>query len=169
MSYPNDLLEQARHLARRESRRPKQASLRRAVSAAYYALFHLLTEEGARLVCRGRHLQEMRPVIQRVFDHGTMKKMCNRFDQGGFPGPWNVYGGALPDDIRRVARIFVELQEKRHAADYDAAQSFSKHDVDQLIARTGEAFDCWERAKRKHRVLAGLFLLALLFGERVRR
>ena len=41
MSFPNDLLEQARHLANREPKRPKQASLRRAVSTAYYALFHL--------------------------------------------------------------------------------------------------------------------------------
>jgi hypothetical protein len=45
MSLATDLLEQARHLLRRERRRPRQASLRRAISAAYYALFHLLIEE----------------------------------------------------------------------------------------------------------------------------
>ncbi len=43
MPLAQDLLEQARHLANREPKRPKQASLRRAVSRAYYALFHLLT------------------------------------------------------------------------------------------------------------------------------
>ena len=48
MPFPNDLLEQARHLANREPKRPKQASLRRAVSAAYYALFHLLAAETAK-------------------------------------------------------------------------------------------------------------------------
>jgi hypothetical protein len=48
VSFPNDLLEQARHLANREPRRPKQASLRRAVSTAYYALFHLLSIETAK-------------------------------------------------------------------------------------------------------------------------
>jgi uncharacterized protein (UPF0332 family) len=42
MALAEDLLEQARHLAKREPKRPKQASLRRAVSAAYYSLFHLL-------------------------------------------------------------------------------------------------------------------------------
>jgi len=41
MAFPNDLLEQAKHLAIREKKRPRQASLRRAVSTAYYALFHL--------------------------------------------------------------------------------------------------------------------------------
>ena len=34
MAYPDDLLEQALHLATREKRKPKQASLRRAVSTA---------------------------------------------------------------------------------------------------------------------------------------
>lgn len=37
------LLSQAEHLARKDrTPNPPQASLRRAVSAAYYALFHLL-------------------------------------------------------------------------------------------------------------------------------
>ena len=43
----DDLLDQADHLAAVESGRPKQASLRRAVSAAYYALFHLLAGEAS--------------------------------------------------------------------------------------------------------------------------
>ncbi len=50
MSLHDDLLEQAKHLANREPRRPKQASLRRAISAAYYALFHLLVDEATKLL-----------------------------------------------------------------------------------------------------------------------
>ena len=42
MTLASDLLAQAKHLAGRERGRPRQASLRRAASAAYYALFHLL-------------------------------------------------------------------------------------------------------------------------------
>jgi len=45
MPFADDLLEQAHHLATREAGEPKQASLRRAVSTAYYALFHLLIDE----------------------------------------------------------------------------------------------------------------------------
>ena len=48
MSLHLDLLRQARHLATREPRRPSQASLRRSVSTAYYALFHLLVDEAVR-------------------------------------------------------------------------------------------------------------------------
>jgi hypothetical protein len=43
MSLHADLLEQAGNLARLDPTRPKQVNLRRAVSSAYYALFHLLT------------------------------------------------------------------------------------------------------------------------------
>jgi len=39
MAFAEDLLEQAEFLANRESVQPKQASLRRAVSTAYYAVF----------------------------------------------------------------------------------------------------------------------------------
>jgi hypothetical protein len=45
MAFADDLPEQAYHLGRRERKNPIQASLRRAVSTAYYALFHLLIDE----------------------------------------------------------------------------------------------------------------------------
>ena len=47
MTLANDLPAQAKHLASRERGRPRQASLRRAASAAYYALFHLLIREAS--------------------------------------------------------------------------------------------------------------------------
>ena len=53
MSLHADLLEQAEQLAQLDPRRPKQANLRRAVSSAYYALFHLLTWEASALYAVG--------------------------------------------------------------------------------------------------------------------
>ena len=50
MGLHPELLKQARFLARREPRKPVQASLRRSVSASYYALFHLLVDEATRLM-----------------------------------------------------------------------------------------------------------------------
>jgi hypothetical protein len=59
MSLQGDLLEQARHLAKRERRRPKQASLRRAISTAYYyALIHLLVAETTRILMRAARVWE---------------------------------------------------------------------------------------------------------------
>lgn len=53
--YSAELLEQAGNLARREPRRPKQASLRRSISASYYSLFHFLIEEATRLTVGSGH------------------------------------------------------------------------------------------------------------------
>lgn len=47
MGFGEDLLKQADHLATYEGVKPTQAALRRAVSTAYYALFHLLTEDAS--------------------------------------------------------------------------------------------------------------------------
>ena len=47
MGLAHDLLQLADHLATYEGVNPGQASLRRAVSTAYYALFHLLVQDAA--------------------------------------------------------------------------------------------------------------------------
>ena len=41
----SELLKQAATLANLEQRRPKDASIRRAISTAYYSLFHFLLDE----------------------------------------------------------------------------------------------------------------------------
>ncbi len=45
MAFPDDLLELAQDLLNLHPESSHQASLRRAVSTAYYALFHLLISE----------------------------------------------------------------------------------------------------------------------------
>jgi hypothetical protein len=69
MAYHDDLLDQALHLAHRDPTRPKQANLRRAVSTAYYALFHLLISE----VVNYWRLKRQRTLLARSFDHRKMK------------------------------------------------------------------------------------------------
>lgn len=75
MALHDDLLEQARYLATKEPNRPRQASLRRAMSAAYYALFHLLVADGARALASG-NVTGLRPRIGRAFAHREMKEVC---------------------------------------------------------------------------------------------
>ena len=67
MSLHADLLEQAEQLAQLDPRRPKQANLRRAVSSAYYALFHLLTSEASALYAGEPGLASR---INRTHNHG---------------------------------------------------------------------------------------------------
>jgi uncharacterized protein (UPF0332 family) len=47
MAFAEDLLKQAFLLLNKESKNPTQASLRRSVSTAYYALFHLLIHDAS--------------------------------------------------------------------------------------------------------------------------
>jgi hypothetical protein len=66
------MLEQSRDLANREPKRPRQASLRRAVSTAYYALFHLLATETTKNWKRPAE----RFTLARMFEHTSMGKVC---------------------------------------------------------------------------------------------
>src|SRR5580658_10967433 len=74
MPLANDLLEQAYHLARREPKRPRQASLRRAVSTSYYALFHLLLSH----VTANWKQTHQRATLARHFKHGNMFKASDK-------------------------------------------------------------------------------------------
>ena len=109
MSLANDLIEQARHLAKRESKRPRQASLRRAVSTAYYALFHLLTTSAA----ANWRISRQRPVLARAFDHSAMREVCRKTNGLRFPDPQSP----KVQNLKRVANIFTDLQHRRHATD----------------------------------------------------
>ena len=83
MSLHTDLLKQAEFLAKKEPRRPKQVSLRRAVSSSYYALFHLLVEECTRFLVSGVQRQPLRDCLARAFHHGKMKTISRQFSSGG--------------------------------------------------------------------------------------
>ena len=162
MLFPQHLLEQAKHLASRETKRPRQASLRRAVSTAYYALFHLLIHEATLNWKRA----EQRALLARFFEHGKMKaaserqwRECNRYvnsDPPPSPGP------ALDFMIKlgRVANAFVEAQQFRHAADYDNSRTWRLTEVTEMIDRIKDAFQ--SRHAIRDEDAAQAFLISLL-------
>jgi uncharacterized protein (UPF0332 family) len=132
-----DLLEQAERLAKLDARKPKQANLRRAISSAYYALFHMLVDEACRVQVGAQHTQApYRQVLGRAFAHAVMTDACKSFGGGalkkgvakGLPA-----GFAVPAEIRGLAETFVDLQERRHVADYDLTERFRRSDVLSLI------------------------------------
>jgi uncharacterized protein (UPF0332 family) len=136
MSLAQDLLEQAGHLIDKDGANPKQASLRRAVSTAYYALFHLLIDEAVSNWAVARH----RGRLARTFDHGSMKRVCD--DQAkSFYSAGKPAAGLL---LKDVAETFSELQLNRHTADYDNSYVWTRADAQQWIDRTGVAFTSWD-------------------------
>lgn len=160
MTLATDLLEQAGSLARRERRRPKQASLRRAVSAAYYSLFHLLIDEASRLFVRNN--DDLRAILNRVYKHGDMVDIAKSFAKGDYPKKLKPITGALPIplEVRRVAQAFVDLQQARHEADYNLAKLHTRTDALTLVAQARAAFTDWGTARNSDlaRVFLGCFL-----------
>src|SRR4051812_484040 len=145
MSLEDDLLEQAEHLARRDSTRPKQASLRRAVSTAYYALFHLLVREATAAIVSDARLRQLVP---RAFDHSEMKQACRPFAAGALPDHLKaVTAAVVPDDLKYVADAFIQLQQARHEADYNTSRVFNRTDTLAHHQRATEAFAAWGRVR----------------------
>jgi uncharacterized protein (UPF0332 family) len=133
MPFADDLLEQAHHLATREAGEPKQASLRRAVSTVYYALFHLLIDEAV----SQWSVERQRRILARTFDHAKMKSICD-----GVLHSANS-GADLPAELSTVASYFIQLQQHRHVADYDNAKDWSRADVENVLTLATDAFEAW--------------------------
>ena len=166
MALHDDLLEQADHLVSREPKKPRQASLRRAVSAAYYALFHLLVHEGSRRLAPALP-SRLRSQVGRGFAHGNMREVCQRFRRFK-PSDALAPLITLPleADLVAVVEAFIALKEARHQADYDVAATYNRIDVLQKLAQARSAFSSW-RAVRS-RPNATVFLAALLLQRQWR-
>lgn len=165
MSVHADLLRQATHLARREPRHPRQASLRRAVSAAYYALFHLLIRDATVLLITP---QPVRARFARAFDHAEMKQASQAFASATPTKVVTLTGGLLiPTELQQVASTFVALQEARHEADYNLATVFTRLEVNNLVARVRQAFQDWSAVRTDP--AAQMYLAALLLWKRWNR
>jgi uncharacterized protein (UPF0332 family) len=151
MAFHDDLLDQADHLARRDKKRPKQANLRRAVSTAYYALFHLLVSEAVSYW----RLERQRSSLARSFEHGKMKNACKNCK-------------ARDPGIQFVAAAFVDLQQFRHDADYNNSKTWTRFEVLTHIDTAGDAFLMWAIRKKPtiSQEEAQDFLLSLFASDR---
>src|SRR5579863_7948560 len=139
MSFPGDLLDLAQHLAELHNENPQQASLRRAVSTAYYALFHLLISEATANWAR----EELRGKLGRCFDHGPMK---NASEATVAQIKRDLKANALePKEettathLNTVARAFIQAQERRNEADYNIDKHWTPVEVATHIASVTEA------------------------------
>lgn len=168
MSVPADLLEQAEHLLKREPRRPRQVSLRRAVSASYYALFHLLVDEASRLMVPGVRREPIRDAYRRTFNHAEMAAAARNFSGGTFPDVLAQARGtrALAPDLLLVARALVELQQARHTADYNLRVRLTRTQARLSVTLARQGMRAWRRVRGSSD--ADLFLVALASFKRMR-
>lgn len=134
---PDDLIAVARTLAAgSNASNPNGATdteLRRAVSCAYYAIFHTLCRACADVMV-GPHAgsqleQELWNMAYRTLDHGPARNKCN--DSGNM--------SLFSSNLRRFAITLVDSQQRRHQADYDPGTTFTQSQVNQIIDDAADA------------------------------
>ncbi len=160
MGIAEDLLTLAHRLAAPVSGEPEQASLRRSISTAYYALFHLLVQEA---VQSWNGSATARFGLERRFEHKTMKEVSNAVLRSSWRG-WSVPSPVVPTELQAVAKVFVPLQEARQQADYDNAKIWESTAVQAHVTDSQTAFENWARI-RTHPA-ANEYLLSLLIGSK---
>lgn len=159
MAYHDDLLGQALSLVHKEPRNPKQSSLRRAVSAAYYALFHLLISEAVANWSR----VNLRAALGRAFDHNIMKAASNRL-QDARQFPFTGEDLTVVAALKAVAKTFAQLQEKRHIADYDNTTFWTRTEALAQVKSAERAFATWKPIRNEQ--IAQAYLVSLVVKKR---
>ena len=117
---PEHLLQIATDLAEINTRRPRRADLCRAVSTAYYALFHCLARTCADTLAGQSRSVGNRPMWRRVYralEHRQARTRCENVPA------W------FPDELHEFGRTFATQQDRRHLADYDPDHPIRKSDV----------------------------------------
>ena len=152
---PDDLIEIARQLADESVAggrgRPRQAWLRRAVSTAYYALFHTMARCGADMLAGSTPANRSQPAWRqayRALEHGHAKNQCSKTVMKKFP-----------EEIQRFGQTFVEMQGQRHTADYDPEPRLVRSDVLQLIDVTAKAITEFENTTLADRKAFAIYVL----------
>jgi hypothetical protein len=153
MAYHDDLLAQALQLIHVTP--PSQLTLRRAVSAAYYAVFHYLIAEAT----SNWNNVPLRAALARAYDHGTMKASSSRIlDPKKFP-----YSGQDPTvvtNLRFVAQTFSQLQEDRHFADYNLTEDLSPAEALTQVKSAEKIFNTWPAIRGEQ--ISQAYLVSLL-------
>jgi len=134
------------------SGKPSQANLKRAVSSAYYALFHCLARTSADLLVGGAGAEKSKNAwrqVYRALEHGSAKAACSD----------RLVIASFPAQIADFGNTFVSLQIKRHEADYDPFARLTKSVVVEDIASARRVIGAFSVASAKDRRAFRTFVL----------
>ena len=108
--------------------------LKRAVSNAYYAMFHALCSSNANTVVGtspGPTYTQEWSRTYRALEHRFASDRMNRHSTG------------RPPAVQNFATVFTILQEHRHRADYDPEAAYLRREVTNLIGRAETAIQAF--------------------------
>jgi hypothetical protein len=159
---PAWLLRQAEELTGSGRGQPRNADLRRATSAAYYALFHRIAPDAGNLVLPDGSDREVKHAA-RYLSHASIRQVCAWI--GGDKPPQH-----LAESVRRlqadkvitsVVAAFTKLQDERVAADYDHFADFTRPGTRVLVRQARRAVDLLDQHGQGSEVRGFLGLIVL--------
>ena len=125
--------------------------MKRAVSSAYYAMFHALCQSNADTIIGRRNDPVSRLAWTRTYRALDHRQAKNRLAQAMRD---------LPPQARRFAERFGVMQEQRHAADYNPHSTFAREEVLYLLDAADTATQEYMRMPRNElRAVAAVVLL----------
>jgi hypothetical protein len=128
---------------------PTEADLRRGISTAYYAVFHMLINE---VMSNFVTASAFRSKIARALQHGPMKGVCVRYNpekQSKTTGKYEIAEAdgfpaqVLTPELRKVADAFVQLHAAREEADYDGGKTIQPTAAATAVQWAEDAFQAW--------------------------
>ena len=109
---------------------PSQADMRRAISTAYYALFHTLAASNAELIAGPPESNMSSYAWERVY---------RRLDHGRAQNNLRAAVNLLSQTGENFARTFIDLHDQRQEADYNPNARVTRSDTINIIARAQTA------------------------------
>ena len=133
---------------------PRQVDLRRAISSAYYGLFHsCLAAAADEFVGFTQRATGRYALVYRSIDHKTLRELCNEARKQTPPVKYVPYfpSGGFDANIQAFSTAAIELQQKRHGADYNPQPRFRTSDALLAVSTARSAVQRFKAANDEHR------------------
>jgi hypothetical protein len=163
---PNHLFEQANKLITIQVGPPRQVDVRRAISSAYYATFHAtITAAADQFIGVTNRDTSRYGLVYRSVSHAWLRDLCKEVQKPTLSNKFRPHApsSGFGPNVTAFAAAVVELQEKRHSADYDVMIRMNKSDAVLAISTARAALRRFSKASKTRRLA---FLSLLLFPPR---
>jgi len=144
-----------------------------AVSSAYYTLFHFLISEAV----ANWNQASLWATLGRAFDHAAMKSASSRVLNAGLY-QFRREDPSVAEKLRKVAKAFIALQDKRHTADYNNSTFWTRlsghafldtpfwtrNDALDFFTTAERAFALWQQIRTAQ--IAQAYLVSFLVKNR---
>lgn len=179
MNLSDELLDHAQRLADLAPEVQTEADRRRAISAAYYALFHQLIADATELFAGASTTdtlqQNLASQIGRMISHSEVRNNADTFINS--KGKYNLKKFVLellnetsptvPSALDSVATTFGKLQDDREKADYVPSATHDSTDAIASVEAAARAVEDWKTVRSQP--IARAFLASLLLEKKGRR